>query len=255
MAMRAIPAILLAGTLVGPGCERPSREAPPAPAAAEPRASLSARGDMRDHYSAALAAHAAVIRGDLPTARRAATWVVENPVPPSVASWEPALIRQWEQHAQPMREQAQHIVMAAGIDGAAMAAARLGTTCGACHEAMRAVPAFPEVPRPADASGAPLRMRLHAWAAERMWDGLIGPADGSWRQGVESLEVAPLAEDEILSGATAIPEIVERARKVRAHAASASISAPPSIRAAVYGEFLGNCAGCHDRLKVAVPGL
>src|SRR5262245_53079650 len=77
----------------------------------------------------------------------------------------------------------------------ALALANTAAVCGQCHAAAGSGPSFPE----ADDADAELglsdtlgdRMERHAWAANRMWEGLIAPSDSAWRAGSAELASVP----------------------------------------------------------------
>jgi hypothetical protein len=80
-------------------------------------------------------------------------------------------------------------------------------------------------------------MARHLWAADRLWEGLVGGAEDAWGQGLEVLAATPLPAAQL--GATREP----LARKLQSIATGARKG--PADHAAVYGELLTTCAGCH----------
>ena len=94
-------------------------------------------------------------------------------------------------------------------------------------------------------------MLRHQWAAEQMWDGLIGPSEARWNDGVTELAEAPLGQDEIFANATATPAIGKLATDVHALAAEGRKATTWDDRAAVYGRLLASCAACHAAIPRA----
>jgi len=201
---------------------------------------------MQAHFDAIVAIRDRLIAGDLDSARMHARWILENESEPGIASWQAyvAEIQEW----------ASGVVNASGIEPAAAAGAELARACGHCH-AGNAVP--PDLgaaePPPAGASGRVPHMQRHQWAAERMWEGLIGPSEARWNAGVAELAEAPLASDEILAHESAGPRITELAAQV--HALGEQARGIPATawdtRSALYGRFLSTCAACHQAIPSA----
>jgi hypothetical protein len=86
------------------------------------------------------------------------------------------------------------------------------------------------------------RMARHRWAADRMWEGIVGGSDEPWQAGLDVVAAAPLDGSEL--GPARAPfgrklqQLAQQARGRR------SGEAPPD-RATAYGEILSTCAGCH----------
>lgn len=88
-------------------------------------------------------------------------------------------------------------------------------------------------------------MQRHQWAADRLWEGLIGPSDAAWSRGIRMLAEAPLHGTEpSWDTASDGDELARRVHELGSEAASALL---PHARATVYGEMLGLCADCHTR--------
>jgi hypothetical protein len=92
-------------------------------------------------------------------------------------------------------------------------------------------------------------MLRHQWAAEQMWDGLIGPSEARWNDGIAELAEAPLVQDEILANATPTPAIAELAADVHALGDEGRKATTWEQRAAIYGRLLGTCAACHAAIR------
>jgi cytochrome c553 len=187
---------------------------------------------MFDHFQRAGQIQTSLIVGDLDGARRPAGWLAEHVEPtdlgPASETWVPR-----------MREAARAVVGAASVDEAANAAGRIGATCAGCHAASGDGPRF------RSAAGAPpartrgQHMIGHLWAMDRMWEGLIGGSDETWRAGARALaETEP--EQGFPGGGTAV--VLARAVHDQASAAE---RAPVAERPAAYAEMIKACAACH----------
>jgi hypothetical protein len=203
---------------------------------------------MQAHFDAIVAIRDALIAGDLDGAKTKARWIVENEAEPGIASW--------GEYVAEIHERAGGIVEASAIEAAAASSAELARTCGRCHAA-HAVP--PELgtsePAPGPASGTVAHMLRHQWAAERMWEGLIGPSEVRWSAGAAELAEAPLAPEEILADQSAASRITDLGDQV--HALGEQARGIPATawgtRSAMYGRFLSTCAACHQAVRAARP--
>jgi hypothetical protein len=89
-------------------------------------------------------------------------------------------------------------------------------------------------------------MIRHLWAADRMWEGLVGPSDEAWTAGAQALD-RDWAEGRSLIRAAADSEAtVGLIGRIRALGHEALDTRVPKARAAVYAELLRTCNGCHD---------
>jgi cytochrome c553 len=125
---------------------------------------------------------------------------------------------------------------------------QLGAACGACHTAMKAGPrlSVPSAP-PTPAAGATPEehMNRHAWASDRLWEGLIGPSEGSWIVGAAVLTGPAL---DFGPPGSASQQVLDLQAKVTQLATSARETRGLQDRATIYGQLLSTCAECHDIL-------
>ncbi len=92
-------------------------------------------------------------------------------------------------------------------------------------------------------------MSRHQWAADRLWEGVVGGANKPWRAGLDVLVATPLP----YSSLTDAPALAAQLQAL-AHTAideQIDLTDPVSERARMYGEMLVTCAGCHRSLDVA----
>jgi len=206
------------------------------------RATVPTHEYMQEHFDRIVGIRDGLIAGNLEAAKANALWLVEHETDPAVSSW--------SEYVVDVRQQAAQVVSASDFEPAAAAAAELAKTCGRCHVAHGVSPALGTPEQPVAASGQVPHMRRHQWAADRMWEGLIGPSETRWQAGVEVLAEAPLTSDEIFTNQSAAPWITELAAQVHELGKQAR-GAPATAwdtRSAVYGRFLSTCARCHEAI-------
>jgi len=195
---------------------------------------------MKDHFTAVVLVRDALIVGNLELAKWNASFLAKQEPDPAVASW--------SLYVDHLREQAARVAEAPTLAAATGASTALALECGRCHAANGVSPSFPAVDRRAAASGPGPHMRRHEWAAEQMWDGLVGPSEERWNDGVRELAEAPLAQEEILANATVAPSIAKLATDVHALGGEGGKATTWDDRAAVYGRLLATCAACHSAI-------
>jgi hypothetical protein len=92
-------------------------------------------------------------------------------------------------------------------------------------------------------------MLRHRWAADRLWEGIIGGNDEPWRAGLDVLAAPPLEWAKFAPGRT------EHANKLRRLAENARRNKAADLagRATAYGEMLATCAACHTAAPAKAP--
>ena len=191
---------------------------------------------MCAHFGDILEIHTSLIRGSLGEAKAAAVELAQDR--PRV------MLDEWAPHLLALRTTAEDLGRARSIDEAAALAAALAKTCGDCHEAQGARLAPLSGPPPAKSDDNAARMRRHAWAFNRLWEGLVLPSDESWMLGVDAFVDLPDCEDHVSpeSDRAAIAHAREVMTSSEATARSATTR---EDRARVYGQMLPTCAACH----------
>lgn len=235
---KALSAIIVCVLLCAPaGCRKKERP-PPTREAAEP-----AHQHMQAHFDAIVRIRDALIAGDIKSAKTAAQWIIDNDQDPGIEAWRESVaeIRQWSRD----------MVRASKIETAAAAGAELARACGRCHAANGVSPDLGAAKLPPKAPGLVPDMQRHNWAAERMWEGLIGPSESRWNAGIAELAKAPLTSDTIVATKSADPSIAELAQQVNALGEEArGIPATAwDTRGAIYARYLSTCAACHQALR------
>jgi len=84
-------------------------------------------------------------------------------------------------------------------------------------------------------------MARHRWAADRLWEGLVGGDDEPWRAGLAVLAATPIRWPELGERkglARSLQQLAEQAQKRQATDSIAD-------RAQLYGEMLVTCTACH----------
>lgn len=180
---------------------------------------LTAR--MHTHLRLAASLHAETVRGHLEVVRELAARLAHLPpgdVPPELQTRLAAL-----------SAEAGALARAGDLEAAAIGVSRLGTACGACHEAVGRGPTVRARawPPPDDPDGAP--MVRHQWAMDWLWLGLVAPSDAAWSRGAR--ELARVAPDARLAA------LADRAVSLEG----------PAERADATAELLVTCAACHVR--------
>jgi len=238
--MRPAARLLLIGAVAGP---------PPAPAAGsstQPTGAAGRRAAMSGHFLRAKQIQAALIRGDLSAARTAAGKLVE---PDQLAGLPPDA----QPHLDRLTAAAERVARAADLAAAAAAAGAVAQACGGCHSASAAELSFASGSFvPSGAQTAPHMLR-HRLAADRMWEGLIGPSDAAWQAGAELLDEDPIP---IATGGldpARAAQLEALARQVHRLGARARAAGDHAARAELYAQFLAACSGCHSLTGVQVP--
>jgi ferredoxin len=240
-------------------CEEPpaptgSPSAKPAVASSAPKASATAAASasaapsaeaasptlpkhMEQHFTRAVAIRDAIIAGDLEATKKDAQWMAEHELTTEFPET-------WKPHVTKFQDASKRVLDATTIEDAAVAAAGMAESCGACHVALRAGPKL-TMPAAPEGSGAGIHMQRHQWAAARMWDALTTPSEEAWIKGSEMMADAPL-EPEAASGAKSVDKSVpELAKKVHDIAEKARQDREMEKWVSGYGQFLQTCATCH----------
>jgi cytochrome c556 len=216
----------LAGVLVAAAC------APKTAPDVEPR--------MADHFTNVGLLHGAAAAGDLVSVHAQAGLLLAR----ETGAGMPGRAQRYVQELQTFAGLASR---APDIASAASAVARVGAACGSCHRSMKRGPVYHIVSGPPEGD-TPLAARMirHQWAADRLWDGLVGPSDVSWQAGAEALRDAPLFSDAVTEDVENYEAVTKLAWQVHEVGALAGGVQDQARRAELYGTLLGTCASCHD---------
>lgn len=194
------------------------------------------REHMQGHFEAVREAERAVVRGDLMAARDRGRWIAEHAEHPALAEWQP--------YVEAVRAAGRELAAAPDLAAAAPSVAVLAQRCAACHEERAAIVTFDWEPEPPVATTLASVMARHRWAAERLWEGVVGPADARWSEGATAL--AAVTFDTVLLGEHGdTSRLQDIAAKIKALAREAIRTEARADRVALYGQLLQTCAGCH----------
>lgn len=230
----AVLAALCARPAGGDGGEDPPRE-PPAPPRFE-RAAL-VRWHMQRHFEDLRTIERLLVAGRLDEAKALAFMLAKPEPDPGMAPW--------AAEAREVVEPARELVSARTIDEALRREPHVAVACAGCHRQTERLPKLSRLPAlPPDLPIAAARMARHQWAADRLWEGIIGLSDDRWRAGLEVLAATPLPAAAV-PGASALAERLQRiARQALERRTSDTLDA----NARSYGDLLVTCAGCHAAL-------
>ncbi len=183
-----------------------------------------------------------IIAGKLEGVRDPATWLADHV---TIAG----LPGGFEPYIAQMRTYARHIIETKDLVSAAESVSKMAATCGACHMANGIALEFgyDQVPRE-DVEDVITHMQRHQWAADRLWDGLIGPSDSAWKRGADMLVDVPLASDDVTIATEHHAEIGNITRRLHDLGSSGAGTVTPDERSKLYGEVIGLCADCHVML-------
>lgn len=183
-----------------------------------------------------------IIAGKLEGVRDPATWLADHE---TIAG----LPGGFEPYIAQMRTYARHIIEAKDLVSAAEAVSKMATTCGACHmdNGIALEFGYDQLPRE-DVEDVVTHMQRHQWAADRLWDGLIGPSDSAWNRGADMLVDVPLASDDVTIATEHHAEIGNITRRIHDLGGIGAGTVTPDERSKFYGEVIGLCADCHVML-------
>jgi mono/diheme cytochrome c family protein len=219
---------------------RPAKPTKPKPPERFERDSVM-RLHMHENFDLLRAIERLLIVGKLDEAKRFAAAISEAPDAPAHGPW--------AAHVVAVRDRAAALARATTVEQACRLEATLAGACAGCHVETGVAPTFREFPpMPPDASTVEARMLRHRWAADRMWEGIVGGSDEPWRAGLDVLAASPLdwgppSADRAVH-ARALQRLADQARKLKA-------TATVEARTTTYGEILGACAACHTGKRPA----
>jgi cytochrome c553 len=196
---------------------------------------------MLSHFNSVVEIRDALVSGDVGATRSPARWLASHQFEPEEYSMQEA-----REALEQMRAESRMILTQKGIPEMARSVGRLGAACGSCHTAMKqgprlSVPSAP--PSPAAGATPEAHMNRHAWASERLWEGLVAPSDASWMVGAAVLTGPALDWG---PAGSASPRVLELQAKVTQLAQDARQTESLQDRATLYGQLLETCADCHE---------
>lgn len=215
---------------------------PPASVATEHdsrTADASVAEHMHLHLSRIRAIKAFIIAGQLEGVGEPAVWLAEHEVAEGLPG-------DWSPYVEDIRNYSREVASAGHLLFAAIAVSEMARTCGDCHQANGvSVNLSEDVKPPNNGDSVRAQMQRHLWAADRMWEGLIGPSETAWKQGTESLTEIQLNASDIGAAPDQEPQVTYLLRRARELGEAGAQATSPKTRSAIYGEFLSLCADCH----------
>jgi hypothetical protein len=193
--------------------------------------------EMHAFLALAKEARDATIQGDLEGARAKMKGLTQVP------SWFAEYPEPGRKHLVALQSAAEEGAEAPNLEALGRSVTRMAAACGACHTAIGGGPSFKKVGKPPTGAKLEEHMQLHAWAAERMWEGLVVSDAERWKAGARVL----YEESWVHSAAEDDPKGSAFALHVHEAGMAAVLASNDVERAALYGQFLASCAGCHSQ--------
>ncbi|MDP2955058.1 MAG: hypothetical protein Q8N53_01440 [Longimicrobiales bacterium] len=190
---------------------------------------------MSAHYGQVDEIQEAVIAGNVDGTRGAARWLSTHEGQEFPAASAPSL--------EAMRNEGRIMLRQNDILAVARTLGRMGVTCGSCHTELGANVTFPLEEPPASSANPASQMLRHAWAMDRLWEGLSAPSDGLWIAGAGALTSLPVDfgdNDQASRLAARVHELSDIAKA----------ATTARERADAYGDLLETCALCHGALRM-----
>lgn len=196
---------------------------------------------MREHFVHARDARNALVAGDGDAARQEMQWLAAHD--PTHEEMPEGM----RERFQAMRDAAAAFAEVSALTDAGEAYGKMLNACGSCHTTFERGPQFATPPLP-EGEGVVARMRLHRWAADRMWEGLVVQDAELFNQGASELSRDPLRAEDLPEGALEPERIQGFADHVHTLSERAATAEDEDGRAVIYGNFLATCAACHRAL-------
>jgi cytochrome c556 len=190
---------------------------------------------MNAHYAHVDEIQEAVIAGNVDGTRGGARWLSTHEGQEFPAAAGAAL--------EAMRNEGRIMLRQNDILAVARTLGRMGVACASCHTALAANVTFPLEEPPASSANPASQMLRHAWAMDRLWEGLSAPSDALWGAGAGALTSLPVdfgGNDQANRLAARVHELAGDARQ----------AATAKERADTYGDLLETCALCHDAVRM-----
>lgn len=197
---------------------------------------------MHEHLTRITAIKSAIIAGKLEDVREPATWLADHETAVG-------LPKDFESYIVKMKRYANQVIEAQDLTFAAVSVSNMAKTCGNCHLVNDVRLAFGYDRRPReDLSDVITHMQRHQWAADRLWEGLIGPSDAAWNRGTDMLLDAPLRPEDVADAPAINGKLSKIVRRIHALGGIGTETRTPDARSELYAEILGLCASCHTLL-------
>ena len=194
---------------------------------------MMVRFHMHQNFDLLRAIERLLIKGKLEEAKQFAAAIASAPDEPEHGPWAASKVV--------IRDRAAALSKATDVGDALRKTASIGGACGSCHDEHVVKLALDQVPPlPPDKPTLDARMARHRWAADRLWEGVVGNSETAWRAGLDVLAATPLDQP---------ADRVGIGRRLQAQATAARNPSPGKLieRSTQYGEMLATCASCHTK--------
>jgi cytochrome c553 len=153
----------------------------------------------------------------------------------------------WQPQSKAVADAALALTTAESVDEGLRQVARVAEACAECHAHAQSLPLFAPAPDvPPNKPSREARMARHAWATDRLWEGMIGPNDDRWKAGLDVLAATPLP----FAPLNDAPALADRLQQLARDQLAQRSTTLLHDRAIAYGEILVTCAACHSSLRV-----
>lgn len=186
-----------------------------------------------------------VVQGDLEKAKKGAAWLLEQ-------QDEMMVPREGTEPHRAMLAAAARIAEATDLGTVATQTGRLAEGCGSCHRAVGGGPRFVVGNTSPKGTSQEAQMIRHLWAADRMWEGLVGPSDEAWEAGAKAMAETQPALARAFEASASMPDPAGLLREVNLLANEAVSAATLAERAEVYGRLLNTCNRCHAPAGITI---
>jgi cytochrome c553 len=201
--------------------------------------------EMHKNLSRTVDIQTGVVQGDLERAQKAASWLLDREETITFPA-------EAKVHEKDMLGYASQIVQAQDLEAVAYPAGRLAASCGSCHQASNRGPRFVIGSDSPTGESQEAQMIRHLWAADRMWEGLVGPSEEAWMAGAEAMAETQPALARAFRASTSPGESEDFLREVNLMAKEAMLAEGQQARADVYGRMLTTCHRCHSPMGIMV---
>jgi hypothetical protein len=193
---------------------------------------------MHERFDLVLSIQAEIVRGDLPAARQTARALTEKPLQADAPDV-------FTRHAKSIADDAREASTAPDVLTAAVATARMLSTCGMCHRASGVMPA-PTSRQWPSVGGTVGHMLDHQRAMDQLLRGMTVPSQSEWLAGARGLRASPLHARDLPRDPKLTPELLRVEETVHRLAEEAIAAETPNGRVRVYSTLLAGCADCHS---------
>lgn len=187
---------------------------------------MMVRFHMHQNFDLLRSIERLLLKGKLDDAKQFASAIASSPDEPAHGAW--------ATQKTAIRDRAAALARSTSVAEALRKTAAVGAACATCHNE-HGIAFADQMPRlPSDTGTLDARMARHRWAADRLWEAVVGNSEPAWQAGLDVLAATPLDQP---------ADRIAIARKLQGQAIGAR--AKTVDRSAQYGEMLVTCSSCH----------